>query len=45
MEKTSLLLRLPKPLKDELMRIAAEKGVTTTGLILLILNNYCETRR
>lgn len=42
MEKASLLLRMPKPLKEKLTSIAAEKGVTTTGLILLILNNYCE---
>lgn len=42
MEKAQLLLRLPKGLKTELEKVAREKGISTTGLILIILNDYLE---
>lgn len=44
MERTQILLRLPKDLKDEVGSIAEQKGVSTTGLILMILNQYIEER-
>lgn len=40
MDKTSILLRLPKKLKIKIEKIAKHKGLTTTGLILTVLDEY-----
>ena len=44
MEKTQILLRLPQSLKKDLEEVARKKGISTTGLILIILNDYLESR-
>lgn len=44
METTNILLRLPKELKADIENLAKEKGISTVGLIRLILNDFIESR-
>lgn len=44
MEKAQLLLRLPADMKKKLEGMARGKGISTTGLILIILDAFIEKK-
>ena len=40
MEKEKILLRLPQELKANISELARKKGISTTGLILIALDEF-----
>lgn len=45
MKKEQFLLRMPIKLKNDLEKIATKKGISQTGLILIVLDNYVNKHR
>ena len=45
MEREQILLRLPKELKDSITQLAKKKGISTTGLIMIALDEFLKGER